>query len=135
MLVLEDGRYIMQLRDPLPHIFYPDHWSCFGGAVDAGESPLQALQRELHEELELAIDPAQARLFTTFQYDLAALRRRPIRRVYYEIAVGRDAYARTVLHEGAEVRAFAADELLQQPRVTPYDSFVLWLHSRQNRLK
>ena len=34
--VREDGRYVMQLRDAKPNIFYPDHWGCFGGAVDAG---------------------------------------------------------------------------------------------------
>ncbi|MDH0732808.1 NUDIX domain-containing protein [Pseudomonas sichuanensis] len=31
-----------------------------GGKIDAGESPAQALARELHEELGLRIDPAQA---------------------------------------------------------------------------
>ncbi|AYG46399.1 NUDIX domain-containing protein [Pseudomonas sp. Leaf58] len=31
-----------------------------GGKIDAGESPVQALVRELHEELGLRIDPAQA---------------------------------------------------------------------------
>ncbi|HDS1815665.1 TPA: NUDIX domain-containing protein [Pseudomonas putida] len=31
-----------------------------GGKIDAGESPVAALVRELHEELGLHIDPAQA---------------------------------------------------------------------------
>ena len=31
-----------------------------GGKIDAGESPVQALVRELHEELGLHIDPDQA---------------------------------------------------------------------------
>lgn len=132
--MLPDRRYIMQLRDPLPHIFYPDHWCCFGGALDRGENALQALQRELREELELEIDPARARRFTNFQYDLTVLGRGPINRMYYEIEVSDADYARTVLHEGAAVRAFHADELLQQPRVSPYDSFVVWLHSRQHRI-
>ena len=30
ILVLEDGRYLMQLRDDIPGIFYPDHWGLFG---------------------------------------------------------------------------------------------------------
>ncbi|WP_286912473.1 MULTISPECIES: NUDIX hydrolase [unclassified Pseudomonas] len=31
-----------------------------GGKIDAGETPVQALVRELHEELGLRIEPAQA---------------------------------------------------------------------------
>ena len=50
LLVLDDGRYVMQLRDAIPRIFYPGHWGCFGGAVEAGEEPEQALRRELAEE-------------------------------------------------------------------------------------
>jgi len=133
--MLPDRRYIMQLRDPLPRIFYPDHWCCFGGALDPGESALEALQRELREELELEIDPARAERFTCFQYDLTILGRGQISRVYYEIEVDEAAYARTVLHEGADVRAFTANDLLQQPRVSPYDSFVIWLHSHQHRIR
>ena len=42
LLQLSDGRYLMQLRDSNPAIFYPDHWGCFGGAVDAEEAPVAA---------------------------------------------------------------------------------------------
>ena len=32
LLQLADSRYVMQLRDAKPNIFYPDHWGFFGGA-------------------------------------------------------------------------------------------------------
>src|SRR5262244_3716729 len=35
IITVEDGRYLMQLRDDKPRIFYPGHWGCFGGAVGA----------------------------------------------------------------------------------------------------
>ena len=37
-----------------------------GGKIDAGELPVQALVRELHEELGLHIDPAMARYLGCF---------------------------------------------------------------------
>src|SRR6266481_4009549 len=66
LLQLSDDRYVMQLRDSNPAIFYPDHWGCFGGAVDAGEAPVAALVRELREELQVAVAPADVCRFTEF---------------------------------------------------------------------
>jgi hypothetical protein len=31
IIVVEDGRYLLQLRDDIPRIFYPGFWGCFGG--------------------------------------------------------------------------------------------------------
>ena len=47
LLATPDGRYLMQLRDPKPHILLPDHWALFGGAIDPGESAADAMRREL----------------------------------------------------------------------------------------
>ena len=131
LLVLDDGRYVMQLRDSVPNIFYPGHWGCFGGAVDDDEGPIQALGRELKEELE--IDVGQTREFTRFDFDLTQLGQARVYRIYYEVQVSLDAYSRVVLHEGAAVRAFAGNEILNEPRVTPYDAFAVWLHLKRAR--
>jgi 8-oxo-dGTP pyrophosphatase MutT (NUDIX family) len=45
LIVLPDGRYLMQLRSQKAGFFYPDHWGLFGGAVDPGEGPDEALSR------------------------------------------------------------------------------------------
>lgn len=132
LLVLEDGRYVMQLRDDIPNIFYPGHWGCFGGAVDPGESPLQALKRELVEELEFKA--GRASRFTRFQYDLKRFGRGKIDRIYYEVPVTRAEFKRFVLHEGKAFRAFTGRQLLCEKRVTPYDAFAIWLHCKQGRI-
>ena len=31
IIILEDGRYLLQLRDDIELIWYPGHWGCFGG--------------------------------------------------------------------------------------------------------
>ena len=46
-----DGRWLMQLRDEIPTIVAPGCWGLFGGPLDPGETPEQALRRELLEEI------------------------------------------------------------------------------------
>ncbi|MCP9780210.1 MULTISPECIES: NUDIX hydrolase [Cyanobium] len=46
-----DGRWLMQLRDDIPDIVAPGCWGLFGGHLDPGETPEQALRRELLEEI------------------------------------------------------------------------------------
>jgi mutator protein MutT len=44
-------RFLMQLRDDIPGIIYPGHWAFFGGHIDLGETPEEAVKRELQEEI------------------------------------------------------------------------------------
>lgn len=44
-------RFLMQLRDNIPGIFYPGYWGFFGGHIDSGETPEEAVKRELLEEI------------------------------------------------------------------------------------
>jgi len=126
LLVHEDGRYLMQLRDAKEGIFFPGHWGCFGGAVEAGEDTGQAMARELEEELEF--EPKEMRRFTQFDFDFAPLGHPKMYRLYYEIPVSDAAFRRMVLHEGAALRAFDGSELLAKEKVTPYDAFAVWMH-------
>ena len=50
-LLQRDGRWLMQLRDEIPTIVSPGCWGLFGGHLDPGETPEQALRRELLEEI------------------------------------------------------------------------------------
>lgn len=133
ILLHEDGRYVMQLRDPKVEIFYPGHWGCFGGAIDAGEDAVAALRRELREEIEFEM--AAASRFTEIEFDFGALGQGRITRSYYEVRASETAFRRFVLHEGQAVRAFAGADLLANHRVTPYDSFAIWMHLMQGRRK
>jgi len=46
------GEILLQLRDNIPSILYPNRWGTFGGQVDTGETPHQAIVRETKEELD-----------------------------------------------------------------------------------
>lgn len=131
ILIDEQGRYLLQLRDDLPHIWYPDHWGAFGGSVDPGEDELQALHRELDEELELQF--THARLFTRLEFNLQPQGLDKYFRSYYEIVVTAAQMAGLVLHEGAAMRSVPGDEALAL-KLVPYDGFALFLHRQRNRL-
>lgn len=55
------GGYLLQLRDDKEGIWFPGMWGTFGGSLDPGELPAEAMLRELKEELalELRIDEVQ----------------------------------------------------------------------------
>ncbi|MGA7786913.1 MAG: NUDIX domain-containing protein [Xanthobacteraceae bacterium] len=131
LITVEDGCYLMQLRDDIPRIFYPGHWGCFGGAVSPGETKVEALQRELTEELEL--DTQAPSEFVNFDFDLTKLGQKKCYRTYYEIKTTAAEVSRFVLHEGAEMRLLAPDEVFALPNVSPYDSFAIWLHVARGR--
>ncbi|MFE3547393.1 NUDIX domain-containing protein [Streptomyces kronopolitis] len=47
------GELLLHLRDDLPNIAWPAHWSLLGGGCDPGEDPAAAIVRELDEEAGL----------------------------------------------------------------------------------
>jgi 8-oxo-dGTP pyrophosphatase MutT (NUDIX family) len=133
IITVEDGRYLLQLRDDIPRIFYPGHWGCFGGAVGDGEQPAQALMRELEEELEMKSDVTDD--FVSLDFDLSRLGQKRVYRTYYEIVASESAVSKLVLHEGSAMRLFEGRELFDLPNVTPYDSLALWLHFARHRFQ
>jgi 8-oxo-dGTP diphosphatase len=50
-MLQRDGRWLIQLRDEIPTIVAPGCWGLFGGHLEPGETPEQALRRELLEEI------------------------------------------------------------------------------------
>ncbi len=50
-----NGRLLIYLRDDKPEISFPNYWDLFGGMVEAGETPEEALVREVEEELGVTL--------------------------------------------------------------------------------
>ncbi len=51
LVLVDKGRVLLQLRDNISTINYPNHWTFAGGGyLDEGEEPIEAAKRELLEE-------------------------------------------------------------------------------------
>src|SRR5215469_3121074 len=121
IIVTQDRRFPMQHRDPHPHIWYPDAGALFGGAMEPGESELDALRREVHEEIDYTIDLATVRLFSRFRFELDFAGLPVCTRAIYDVPIEADAVATMRLNEGAAMRLVPADEVLALPGLTGYD--------------
>jgi 8-oxo-dGTP diphosphatase len=54
-IILENdkGEFLLYLRDDKPDILFPGYWDLIGGHVEEGETPEEALVREVKEELDI----------------------------------------------------------------------------------
>lgn len=66
-ILCQGNRFLLQLRDDIPGILYPGHWTFFGGHLEPGEDPFTGIQRELQEEIGYV--PPQLALFDRRQFD------------------------------------------------------------------
>jgi 8-oxo-dGTP diphosphatase len=50
-ILYQNNQFLLQLRDDKPQIRYPGYWAFFGGHIEPGEQPAEAMRRELQEEI------------------------------------------------------------------------------------
>jgi 8-oxo-dGTP diphosphatase len=52
ILINEQGHILFHQRDNNPAIAFPNYWALLGGHVEDGETPDEAIERELREEIK-----------------------------------------------------------------------------------
>lgn len=135
-LITIGGRYLLQLRDNKPGIFFPARWGCFGGALEAGEAEELALARELHEEIGIELSPALLHYFSRIVSDYSFVGHGRVSRSFYEIELTTQQLDLLCLREGAAMQTFDVREILTSAiPLTPTDGYALWLHINQARLR
>lgn len=95
-----DGKFVFYLRDDKPTIPFPNHWDLFGGHLEPGETPHDALLRELREEI--GVTPIHTEFFR--RYDVTSGDAWPNVKHLYVVHLA-EAAAELALYEGQELRA------------------------------
>ena len=114
-IITQHNEYLLQLRDDHPGIFYPNHWSFFGGELEIGETPWQALQRELFEELEWR--PERGRfLYQWNNPDHPSC-------INFFVVPFEGVRGKLVLHEGRELRWFGIETIMRESKIAPHVYF------------
>lgn len=100
-ILYSSDRFLMQLRDDIPGIFYPGHWGFFGGHLDPGETPEEAMKRELIEEINYS--PSSLGEFKCYRFPEV------IRHVFHApLTVGLD---QLVLKEGWDLGLLTPEQI------------------------
>jgi 8-oxo-dGTP pyrophosphatase MutT (NUDIX family) len=98
-----------------PHGYPAHEWTLAGGGVEAGESPVEAMRRELAEELGLECEELEQLPVTNrFVYSPAYKAKRGLdhdgqQAVMFAVRISRDAALRVQAEEIAEARWFDRD--------------------------
>lgn len=66
-VIVYKGKILLMLRDDLPFIAAPNTWSPPGGGIDKGETPDEAVRRELQEEICMV--PAQLNYMGMWKFE------------------------------------------------------------------
>lgn len=101
------GKYILQLRDNNPMISAPGQWSFFGGQIVTGETPEDAIKREVYEELEIKPENFKF-LWTVDYYDPFV---NLIVRTWFFSAEVSSVWSKHKLNEGEDVKIFRFRDL------------------------
>lgn len=133
LIINPHGEFLLQLRDDREDIFFPNHWGCFGGAIEDGESRHHALIRELEEELGIDLSGAGITPATTITF-LPQPDALPIARYYFAIPVDVDILQNIRLGEGRDAKFFDANQVQALPNLMSYDKFAIWLYQNSRRL-
>jgi 8-oxo-dGTP pyrophosphatase MutT (NUDIX family) len=128
LLVTEDDRYLLQLRDAHPGMTHPGYWGFFGGNIEPGELPEVALRRELIEELRF--EPRQVDYLTEVGIVYPGPPRRLHSVIFFIVRIAEDDLGRMTLGEGRGMKLFSPEELESTARVDPLGLAVLMMHAR-----
>ena len=103
-----EGKILLQQRDDRPDLSYPGHWTTFGGKVEVGETPDEALRRELLEEIELELP---MKLWKVEEYPMERDGQKIVVESYLYVGRIDRAASQIALNEGQALGYFGLEDL------------------------
>jgi 8-oxo-dGTP pyrophosphatase MutT (NUDIX family) len=126
IIIDEKSRVLLQKRDGLIGIYYPGFWGLFGGAMDQSELPINAITREIQEEIGLG--SLEFEYFLEFEFACPLFDGLTHRRIVF-IAMSEEYVLQSLkLNEGSCKRLFAFDELPPLANLVSFDAAILSMY-------
>ena len=124
------GQVLLQQRDNKPELPYAGYWALFGGRIEDGEQPEDALRRELIEEIEL--DDIQLRFWKAYERFHPEKQAVVIQHIY----IGKITLSveKIVLHEGEAARYFDEMTLNHVPIAFGFDRLLIEFYASSHLL-
>lgn len=119
-IVIHKDKICLVLRDNNPVIAYPNRWNTPGGAIEENETPMEAVIRELKEEINLDATDIVKTGITTYT-DGSIVHR------FFVLVTDEQFPTIRLIHEGQRLDWFTLDEVLALVD-TPYLSIYLETH-------
>lgn len=115
ILINEKNQILLQLRDNKEGISYPNYWGTIGGHCEKGENPLDALKREVKEEICLEFEDYEfLGSFDDGAGNTAYIYKAQIRKKVKEIS----------LTEGQKLKYFSIPEIMNLHTPEPFKKFL-----------
>jgi 8-oxo-dGTP pyrophosphatase MutT (NUDIX family) len=127
IIYTKDNEVLLQKRDNLSTIFYPNYWGFFGGAIDYKESSNMAIRRELLEEINYDFPNTRIKNLGSFSFNAIEIGISDFTRDFYTILISKEEVAMYKLGEGADFALYKMSYALENIKIVPYDAFMLWM--------
>tara|TARA_B100000427_G_C15496516_1_gene590051 strand:- start:847 stop:1269 length:423 start_codon:yes stop_codon:yes gene_type:complete len=126
-IIVINGNYLLQLRDNKKNIYFPNFWCLFGGQLDAKETYLSALRREIKEETNLIVK--KSRKIFSIKYNMIGIKKKRSM-IYFECKV--DKKNKIILGEGQRFKCFPFNKI-KKLKIVPMDYVAIHSHYYNSR--
>ncbi|MBL7021864.1 NUDIX domain-containing protein [Patescibacteria group bacterium] len=109
--------YLFILRDDNPDIIEPDTWGLLGGGMKKGENPMEAIKRELKEEIDIEVNNIRQIRSRKITHEVHG-RIFEIEGYYFIGTTDTYDLSNIKLNEGQRADFFSLEEIMKQPNIS-----------------